>query len=40
MVGPQDFPFLSRIHGHDNVKLNQLAMADPNGYPWPDALES
>jgi hypothetical protein len=40
MVGPQDFPFLSRIHGHDNVKLNQLAMADPNGYPWSDALES
>jgi hypothetical protein len=40
LVGPQDFPFLSRIHGHNNEKLNQLAMTDPNGYPWPDALES
>ena len=40
MVGPQDFPFLSCIHGHNNEKLNQLAIADPNGYPWPDALES
>lgn len=40
MVGPQDFPFLSSIHGHNNEKLTQLAMADPNGYPWPDALES
>jgi len=40
VVGPQDFPFLSSIHGHNNEKLVQLAMADPNGYPWPDALES
>ena len=40
LVGAQDFPFLSNIHGHNNEKLNQLAMADPNGYPWPDALES
>jgi len=39
-VGPQDFPFLEQIHGHNNEKLVQLAMADPNGFPWPDALES
>lgn len=39
-VGPQDFPFLSKIHGHNNEKLNRLAAADPNGYPWPEALES
>lgn len=40
IVGPQDFPFLSSIHGHNNEKLIQLAIADPNGYPWPEALES
>lgn len=39
-VGPQDFPFLAQIHGHNDDKLVQLAMADPNGYPWPEALES
>ncbi len=39
-VGPQDFPFLEQLHGHNNEKLVQLAMADPNGFPWPDALES
>lgn len=40
IVGPQDFPFLSAIHGHNDEKLSQLAMADPSGYPWPEALES
>jgi hypothetical protein len=40
MVGPQDFPFLDQIHGHNDEKLAQLAAADPNGYPWPEALES
>ena len=40
MVGSQDFPFLAQIHGHNNEKLDQLAIADPNGYPWPEALES
>jgi hypothetical protein len=40
MVGSQDFPFLAQIHGHNNEKLGQLATADPNGYPWPEALES
>ncbi len=39
-VGPQDFPFLTQIHGHDNQKLSQLAAADPNGYPWLEALQS
>jgi len=39
-VGPQDFPFLEQIHGHNDEKLVQLAMADPNGFPWPDALMS
>ena len=40
IVGPEDFPFLASIHGHNNGKLQQLAIADPNGYPWPEALES
>ena len=39
-VGPRDFPFLAQIHGHDNKKLDQLAATDPNGFPWPEALES
>jgi hypothetical protein len=38
-VGPDDFPFLCQIHGHDNEKLVALATADPNGFPWPEALE-
>jgi len=39
-VGPQDFPFLAQIHGHNNEKLVQLAATDPSGFPWPEALES
>ncbi len=39
-VGPQDFPFLAQIHGHDDAKLVQLTAADPGGFPWPQALES
>jgi hypothetical protein len=39
-VGPQDFPFLDQIHGHNDEKLAELAAADPNGFPWPEALES
>jgi outer membrane protein assembly factor BamB len=32
-VGPQDFPFLAQIHGHDDEKLVQLATANPSGFP-------
>ena len=39
-VGPQDFPFLSQIHGHNDEKLVQLATVNPAGFPWPEALES
>lgn len=39
-VGPQDFPFLEQIHGHDDEKLIQLYQSDPNGFPWPGALVS
>lgn len=38
-VRPQDFPFLAEIHGHDDEKLSRLAVAYPNGFPWPEALE-
>ena len=40
LVLPQDFPFLSQVHGHNDPKLVQLMTADPGGFPWPDALES
>jgi hypothetical protein len=39
-VGPEDFPFLAQIHGHNDEKLVQLYQADPGGFPWPEALES
>lgn len=37
-VDAKDFPFLEQIHGHDDEKLSRLAAADPNGFPWPEAL--
>jgi hypothetical protein len=37
-VGPQDFPFLAAIHGHDDEKLTKLASKEPDGFPWPAAL--
>ncbi len=39
-VGPDDFPFLAQIHGHNDAKLVKLATANPNGFPWLEALES
>jgi len=39
-VGPQDFPFLDQIHGHDDEKLVELYQSDPDGFPWPEALIS
>lgn len=39
-VQPQDFPFLAQVHGHNDEKLNLLASTDPNGFPWPAALET
>jgi hypothetical protein len=41
LVEPADFPFLDKIHGHNDEKLNHLASANPNGFlEWMDALES
>ena len=39
-IQPQDFPFLDQIHGHDDDKLKQHFTANPNGFPWPEALLS
>jgi hypothetical protein len=40
LVEPDDFPFLDQIHGHNDEILIQLYSADPNGFPWLEALES
>jgi hypothetical protein len=39
-VRPADFPFLAEIHGHNDEKLSRLARTQPDGFPWPDALET
>lgn len=35
-IGPQDFPFLAQIRGHDDEILFARAQADPDGFPWLD----
>ena len=35
-VGPEDFPFLEQIRGHDDEKLFERVKADPGGFPWLD----
>ncbi|MBE0685155.1 MAG: hypothetical protein IH585_04065 [Anaerolineaceae bacterium] len=40
LVTPVDFPFLDQIHGHHDEKLIRLSSTNPNGFPWPEALES
>jgi len=35
-VGPDDFPFLAAIRGHDDKTLFERATADPEGFPWMD----
>lgn len=37
-VRSDDFPFLQEIHGHDDTKLQEAMQANPNGFPWPEAL--
>jgi hypothetical protein len=39
IVEPHDFPFLENIHGHDDQKLVEQAAKNPDGFPWPEALE-
>lgn len=40
LVEPQDFPFLSQVHGHNDETLERLAAANPEGFPWPEALDA
>ena len=35
-VQPDDFPFLDKIHGHDDGVLAARISADPDGFPWYD----
>lgn len=39
VVGPQDFPFLAQVHGHNDQKLIELHASNPGAVPW-QALES
>ncbi len=29
---------LAQVHGHDDARLSQLVSAEPDGFPWPEAL--
>jgi len=35
-VGPQNFPFLEQIRGHDDAVVWDRAAANPGGFPWLD----
>ena len=35
-VGPEDFPMLSSIRGHDDETMLARARQDPDGFPWLD----
>jgi hypothetical protein len=35
-VGPEDFPFIDQIRGHDDKVTFARATADPAGFPWLD----
>ncbi len=35
-VEPEDFPFLSRIRGHEDARLQDYANALQSGGPWPE----
>ena len=37
-VSAADFPFLAQVHGHDDELLSRLAVENPDGFPWPEAL--
>ena len=39
-VQPDDFPFLSQVHDHNDKRLIELSTANPNGFPWEAALET
>lgn len=33
-VGPEDFPFLAQLRGHDDETIFAKARANPDGFPW------
>lgn len=33
-VGPDDFPYLEQIRGHDDQLIQARIAADPDGFPW------
>lgn len=33
-VGPEDFPFLEQLRGHDDESTFARARANPDGFPW------
>jgi hypothetical protein len=33
-VKPEDFPFLARVHGHDDDFIAEQSAKDPRGFPW------
>jgi len=35
-VGPEDFPFLDQLRGHDDDSTFARARANPDGFPWLD----
>lgn len=35
-VGPEDFPFLAQIRGHDHETLRRRIAGNPAGFPWVD----
>jgi hypothetical protein len=35
-LGPQDFPFLEQIRGHDVETAMKRSQEDPDGFPWID----
>jgi hypothetical protein len=35
-IGPEDFPLLDHIRGHDDESTFARARADPDGFPWLD----
>lgn len=38
-VSAMDFPFLDQVHGHDNARLEQLAISDPTGASLLQAMQ-
>ncbi|NNC12290.1 hypothetical protein HII28_10425 [Planctomonas sp. JC2975] len=40
LVEPADFPFRDLVRGNDEERMHAAITADPDGFPWPDAVVS